>query len=170
VTEEMVDVVNDRDEVIGSKTKREAHADGSLHRCAIGIIRKSNGDFGLVRQASERQDAGQYVCPIGGHVSSGETAEQALEREAAEEVGFGPDFARKFMGKLIFNREVLGRKENHYFHFFEVQSDRTPVLGKESVEFKLFSPEQLKRLLKANPSDFGDAFFPIIDNYYPELK
>jgi len=35
----------------------------------------------MVKQASDKQDAGQYVSPVGGHVTSGETDIEALKEK-----------------------------------------------------------------------------------------
>lgn len=85
--DELVDIVDENENKIGVATKREAHAQGLLHKTVISEVVDSSGRWLLVKQASHKQDAGQYVSPVGGHVASGETNEQALRREVSEEIG-----------------------------------------------------------------------------------
>jgi 8-oxo-dGTP diphosphatase len=165
---EMVDIVNEDNEILYKTSKQKAHSLGLLHRTVIGEVKNEKGEWLLVKQASDRQDAGQYVSPIGGHVRTGETEEEALQREAFEEVGL-KKFKTKFIGKKIFNRKILGRQENHYFILYEVTSSEKPVLNHESVAIKTFTKKTLKEQMKKNPIKFGDAFYFIVKTFYPGL-
>jgi isopentenyl-diphosphate Delta-isomerase len=169
VKAERVDIVNAQDEVIGQTSKFEAHKKGLLHRTVIAEVIGSDGKWTLIQQAADRQDAGQFVSPIGGHVRAGETEDNALKREASEEYGLPNDINFRLVGKAIFNREVLGRKENHFFILYEIYSDATPVLNEESVAYKVFSKVQICKELPENPKKFGDAFRFVVKTFYPEL-
>lgn len=169
INEERVDVVNEDDEIIGTVSKEKAHTDGLLHRTVIAEIIGTDGKWTLVKQSSDRQDAGQFVSPVGGHVRSGESEEDALKREAYEEYGLDGKIIFQYIGKKIFNREVKGRKENHYFIFYKIYSDKKPILNEESVGFERFSEEQLCIEIKENPKKFGDAFHFVIKAFYPKL-
>jgi 8-oxo-dGTP pyrophosphatase MutT (NUDIX family) len=165
---ELVDIIDPNNTVIGKTSKEESHQKGLLHRCVVAELIDSQGNWILVKQASDRQDAGQYVSPVGGHVQSGETLEEALKREAMEEIGI-KDFNYKFIGKAIFNREVLDRKENHYFFLYEIYSNQNPVLNHESIAYKKFSIKEINQKLKYNPQIFGDSFHFVIRNIYSNL-
>lgn len=165
---EQVDIVNEQDVVVDTVSKQEAHEKGLLHRTVIAEIINSKGEWTLVQQSSDRQDAGQFVSPVGGHVEAGETEDEAIKREANEEFGL-VDFEFKLIGKKIFYREVKGRKENHYFVLYEIFSDQEPVLNEESVGFQRFSKVQLAKELKETPEKFGNAFHFVISTFYPDL-
>lgn len=164
---EMVDIIDQNNSVISQVSKIEAHQKGLLHRCIIAEVIDSQGNWILVRQASDRQDAGQYVSPVGGHVQAGESEEDALKRETFEELGITA-FTFKRVGQAVFNRQVIGRKENHLFILYEVYSDQSPTLNHESVGYERFSFEQLKKEYKENPSKFGDAFHFVFERFYLE--
>ena|SRR3989344_3440357 len=164
-----VDVVDEDDKVVGKVPKDEAHKIGLLHRTVIAEVIGSDGNWTLIKQSHDRQDAGKIVSPVGGHVESGETEDEAIKREADEEYGLRGDVNLKLKGKAIYNREVIGRKENHYFILYEIYSDEKPRLNTESIGFKRFSKEKLAEELKSKPEKFGAAFHFVIKRFYPEL-
>lgn len=166
--EEIVDIVDENNKVLYALAKTYAHKKGLLHRTVIAEIKDNEGRWALVRQSFDRQDAGQYVSPVGGHVKSGETEEEAIKREAFEETGL-KGFKFKKVGQVIFSREVLGRKENHYFILFEIFSDKSLRLNEESEDYVKFSDDELRDEIKNNPKKFGDAFFVILKEFYPYI-
>ncbi|KKU44213.1 MAG: NUDIX hydrolase [Parcubacteria group bacterium GW2011_GWA2_46_7] len=105
--DEPVDIVDEKDEVVGTTFKHQAHREGLLHRTVIAEVIGTDGKWTLIKQASDRQDAGQFVSPIGGHVAAGELEKDALKREANEEYGLDGDISFKLIGKKIFSREVI---------------------------------------------------------------
>ncbi len=163
---EMVDKVDKDNNVLSKVLKTQAHKKGFLHRTILGQLIDSKGKWILVKQASDRQDAGQYVMPVGGHISAGESEVDALRRETLEELGL-KDFTHKFIGRDIFNRRVLGRHENHYFILYEIYSDKKLKLGPESESYKSFSKEEIRKSLKNKPKLFGNAFHFGIKIFYP---
>ncbi|MBI4004636.1 NUDIX hydrolase [Candidatus Roizmanbacteria bacterium] len=166
---ELVDIVDKSGHIIRKMVSKQlAHEKGYLHKTVIAEIIDKDGNMTLVKQADHKQDAGQYVSPVGGHVRSSETDEEALKREAMEEIGIG-NFDFKYIGSLIFNREVLGRKENHYFQIYEIRWNRKLVLNHESIEYRKFSQQELQRELKQNPHLFGEAFNVLVKTYYTKL-
>jgi isopentenyl-diphosphate delta-isomerase len=166
--DEPIDVVDEDNIILYQTTKREAHEQGLLHRTVISEVFDGQGRWLLVEQAADRQDAGQFVSPIGGHARSGETEEDALKREALEETGL-VGFSYRLKGRVIYSREVLGRKENHYFILYEITSDEPLVLNHESVGHHAFTEDELKRALKDTPERFGAAFFRVLEEFYPHL-
>ena len=164
-----IDVVNENDEIVAKATKEEAHKQGLLHRTVVALVIGTDQRWTLIRQSSDRQDAGKFACPIGGHVEAGETEEQALRREANEEYGLTADFEHRLVGKAVFYREVLSRKENHYYIFYEIYTDQEPVLNEESVSFKKFSKEDLRAKLIGNPDQIGDGLKFVLKTFYKNL-
>ena len=86
----------------------------------------------------------------------------------AEQEGL-KEFDFKYIGKAVFNRKVLGRKENHYFILFEIYTDDIPKLNHESVGYEQFTKAQLKRQIQDSPKKFGDAYYFILNKFYPNL-
>ena len=165
---EMVDIVEKNLTILYQLSKTEAHKKGLLHKCVIAQVINSKNQLMLIKPCSHKQDAGQYVSPVGGHVKAGETDEEALRREEEEEIGMSK-FTYKLKGKAIFDRHVLGRHENHYFILYEIFTDEKPQLGDEAESYKYFTKSDLKKEIKNNRDDFGDAYFAVVNNFYKDL-
>ena len=168
VDDELVDVVDENGYRQDTISKHEAHEKGLLHQCVVSEVIDSQGRWLLVKQASDRQDAGQYVSPIGGHVSAGESREDALIREAKEELGLA-DFSFEPTGETIYNRHVLNRQENHLFILYAIHSDAKPVLNHESESFRYFTESELRAAIQEHPEQFGDAFHFVIKSFFPKF-
>lgn len=168
MSEELVDIIDNQNNAMSTVPKSIAHRVGLLHRTVIAELKNSKGEFCFVRQASDRQDAGQFVSPVGGHVSAGESLESALIRECQEEVGITP-IKYRLIGQTLFNREVIGRKENHLFFVYEIETDELPTLNHESVEYKWFSVAEIQATLKSDPNLFGTSWHHVFQNVYPEI-
>lgn len=166
---ELVDILNNSYNIIGQKSKHTAHKLGLIHRTVIAGVLDSSGKFLLVTQSDLKQDAKKYVFPVGGHVKAGEEIISALKRETLEEIGF-KEFEFSYKGEAFFNRKHEGKQENHYFTYFEIISDKKPILGDESLKYQYFTHEQLQNKINNNPKEFGEGFFIVIKYFYPKLK
>ncbi|HKU18982.1 MAG TPA: NUDIX domain-containing protein [Candidatus Saccharimonadales bacterium] len=120
-----------------------------------------------MRQTPDRQDAGQLVAPVGGHVKAGESDIDALLRESEEEIGTR-NITYKEVGRARFHRQVIGRDENHLFVIYEIATDVPIQLGNEAESIHTFTLPQLRRALATRPADFGDACFFVLEKFYPE--
>lgn len=164
--EEIVDIIDEANKILRQEPKTEAHKHGWLHKTVIGYL-KYGDDWALVRQASDRQDAGQLVAPVGGHVKAGESELDALLRESEEEIGTH-NISYKHIGDSIFHRQVIGRDENHLFVVYEISTDDPVKLNEESVGIEKFTTDNLKQALRDHPQNFGDAYYFVLEMFYPE--
>lgn len=88
MTEELVDIVDDDDNVIATVTRAEMRARRLQHR-SVGIAVISTDGRLLIHRRSDAKDIwpGWWDIAAGGVVASGETYEDAARRELAEELG-----------------------------------------------------------------------------------
>ncbi len=86
--DEIFDIVDQRDRVIGKATRGEVHKDPSLIHRSIAILVYRNDEL-FLQKRSMTKDAfpGVWTCSVAGHVDSGESYEEAAIREMQEELG-----------------------------------------------------------------------------------
>lgn len=86
---ELIDIVNDRDEVVGKATQEEVYTRKLTHRIVhVFVIHPETRQVYLQRRAASKQYLPEYYCTsAGGHVRSGESYQDAAKRELEEELG-----------------------------------------------------------------------------------
>lgn len=167
MNDEHVDIVDEAGKALRKALKSEAHTHGWLHPTVIAYV-KIGTKWALVRQTPDRQDAGQLVAPVGGHVKSGETEFEALLRETEEEIGVR-NLNHRLVGRARFHRQVLGRDENHLFIVYEIEPQDEIVLGDEADAVETFTTAELQNALHATPERFGDALYFVFEKFYPHM-
>lgn len=167
MSDELIDIVDPSGRQLKIALKSQAHAQGWLHPIIIAELIDDEGNFTLVKQAPDRQDPGQYVSPVGGHIRAGESEIEALIRETQEELGFKPTKYTR-IGAAILNREVIGRKENHLFIAYEIYSEIIPILNHESVDYQKYSKTEINTIIKIKPDLFGAAFHFVWQGFYQD--
>ncbi|MFC6598768.1 NUDIX hydrolase [Kitasatospora paranensis] len=86
--EELLDVVDAQDRVIGTAPRGEVYRQGLTHRCVFILVRDAADRIFVHRRTDTKLFApGAYDCFVGGVVGSGETYAHAAVREAEEELG-----------------------------------------------------------------------------------
>ena len=86
--DELIDVVDERDRVIGQARRSEAYARRLRHRCAFILARDPEGRIFVHRRtATKRVFPSLHDMWVGGVVGAGETYDEAALREAEEELG-----------------------------------------------------------------------------------
>lgn len=154
--------------ITGRATKADAHRTGALHAVAVAQIINSRKEYLLVRQSEGRQDPGQFVLPVGGHINAGETELEALHREAHEELHL--ELSSPLQRAIFpFRRRILGRDENHLFYVYEAESDATPILNHESAAFHWFSEVELIEALQRNRAEFARPMLTAYRHLYPDF-
>lgn len=86
--DELVDVIDAEDRVIGTATRRRMRAEGLGHRCTYILVRNGAGEV-LVHRRTDSKDIhpGLYDLFAGGVCGAGEGYEACARREVAEELG-----------------------------------------------------------------------------------
>jgi isopentenyldiphosphate isomerase len=90
--EELFDLVDENDVVIGAAGRSECHGDPALiHRAVHVLVFRSDGSLFLQRRSEEKEiQPGKWDTSVGGHLASGESYIEAACRETREELGFEP--------------------------------------------------------------------------------
>jgi len=88
VSEELLDVVDQNNQVIDVKTRGEVHAQNLMHRSVHILVFNSAGElFIQKRSMSKDNDPGLWDSSAAGHVDSGEDYHSCAIRELGEELG-----------------------------------------------------------------------------------
>ncbi|WP_315894503.1 NUDIX domain-containing protein [Streptomyces sp. P9(2023)] len=86
--DEVLDVVDEHDEVIGQAPRAEVYARGLIHRCTFIQVRDAEGRIFVHRRTPTKLVyPSMYDMFVGGVVGAGESYDDAALREAEEELG-----------------------------------------------------------------------------------
>ncbi|MFG3491142.1 MULTISPECIES: NUDIX domain-containing protein [unclassified Streptomyces] len=86
--EEILDVVDEQDRVIGRAPRAEVYARGLIHRCVFVRVRDAEGRIFVHRRTPVKLVfPSMYDMFVGGVVGAGESYDEAALREAEEELG-----------------------------------------------------------------------------------
>jgi len=122
---EMLDLVNEHDEVVGSIDRDEAYAQCLTNfRVINAFLRNDKGEIFIPRrQMHKRLFPGALDVSCGGHVSSGETYLEAFAKEVREELNLNVlTLPYKILGKLTPKNGV-----HAYMTVYEIITNETPV-------------------------------------------
>lgn len=101
VSDELLDVVDDNDEVIAVKRRGDIHAQGLMHRAVHILLFNSSGELFLQKRSlSKDEQPGKWDSSAAGHVDSGEDYLDCACREIGEELGIVVDQPLQALFKL----------------------------------------------------------------------
>ncbi|EKD48813.1 MAG: NUDIX hydrolase [uncultured bacterium] len=92
MTDELLDIVNERDEVIGQMMRSEVYRQNLKNfRAVNAFLQNDAGQLWIPRRTEHKRIFPLSLdASMGGHVGAGETYEQALWRELEEELRIAP--------------------------------------------------------------------------------
>ena len=101
VLEELLDVVDENDVVVGVETRGRIHALGLMHRAVHILLFNSAGEVFLQKRSMSKDEMpGYWDTSAAGHVDRGETYLNCAHREIEEELGIRADGDFEFLFKL----------------------------------------------------------------------
>jgi isopentenyldiphosphate isomerase len=146
--DEMVDVVDAEDRVVGTATRAEMRARRLRHRCTFVVVRSTAGEV-LVHRRSELKDLwpGHWDLCAGGVVGTGEDWEPAARRELAEELGV-TDATLELLGAGTYEDPFVAEVARVWT---TVHDGPFTFTDDEVVEARFVTLEELADLLAAQP-------------------
>lgn len=116
---------------------------------AVAIVIKTGNRFLLIKRAKKGQ-AEDYWCPITGAIENGESQEQAVVREASEEMGIAVAPVKKVWECYTEDKEYL-------LHWWSAKLvDATITMNPDEVkDYQWVSYEEMKGLGKMFEADLG---------------
>src|SRR4030081_713278 len=101
MSEEIFDVVNESDEIIGQRSRAEVHRLGLMHRAVHVLVFNSRGQVFLQKRSMTKdRQPGLWDSSASGHVDSGEDYDRCAIRELREELGLRLDQPPRRLFKL----------------------------------------------------------------------
>mgnify|MGYP001439654077 CR=1 FL=1 len=167
--EEKLEVVNEKDEVIGSASREEIHQKGLLHR-EVHVYFVTADNHIIFQRRGWHKDTypGLLDATVGGHVAPGESYLGTVIRETAEETGLKlapQDFRlilknrrRSFDEKTGATNNCLGES---YLYLFSGRAEELRVEAGDGAGFEAWSFEDIEKA----DADASAGFIPYIYNF-----
>ena len=153
MADHLVDIVNERDEVVGSDLKSRKAELGFISRASAVFLHDSEGNIVVCKRAPHKKfSPNLYDLAAVGSVCAGETYEEAARRELLEEVGITCDLT---LLDVHYQEAIEGGALMRYFcGIFLGRSDEDLVLNEELTESKKISFSQLSEELRNNSEQY----------------
>lgn len=154
--EEIFDVVDADDQVTGTATRGEVHAQKLIHRAVHVFAFNKRGDL-LLQKRSSLKDLcpGLWDSSVSGHLDSGEDYAVAAVRELEEEMGIVPTEAPEEIARIT---PCLETGWEHV-RLYRVRHDGNLRYPSAEVETAIWFPlEELTAWIAARPADFAPGF------------
>ena len=163
VSEEIFDVVNERDEVIDRKPRREVHARGLWHRAVHVLVFNACGEVFLQKRSMKKDTAkGKWDSSSSGHLDSGETYDAAAVREVREEIGL----LLPQTPERLFKIDACKETGWEFCWVYRCASEGPFVLHPDEIETgDWFAPAVVTRWVNETPEDFASCFVLIWKKY-----
>lgn len=156
MSDEIFDVVDDRDRVIGKQTRREVHRRGLKHRAVHVLVFNERGEVYLQKRSFKKDTfPGAWDSSASGHLDSGETYDACAVREAREEIGL---FLHR-TPKRLFKIEACPQTGQEFVWVYRSESNGPFRLNLDELECgAFFKADHINRWMAERPRDFADAF------------
>jgi isopentenyl-diphosphate delta-isomerase type 1 len=151
---EILEIVDSDDRVVGTATRREIHEQGLCHRAVHIFVFNSHGKIFIQRRSAAKD---RHPLKLGssaaGHVDPGESYETTAVRELEEELGIKAQVTR------VLSVKAQAKTGHEHVALFSVTTDDLPVPNQAEIVWGSFmTQERLTELMHANPEDFVPAF------------
>jgi isopentenyldiphosphate isomerase len=159
MNDEIFDVVNDRDEVIGRQTRREVHRLGLLHRAVHVLVFNARGQLFLQKRSLRKdRQPGLWDSSSSGHVDSGEDYDACAVRELREEIGLHLTSPPTRLFKL----PASAQTDQEHLWVYRCDAEGPFTLAPDEIERGAwFEPEEISRWMARSPGDFATALLLI---------
>lgn len=158
---ELFDVCDEQDRVIGQAPRGEVHARGLLHRAVHIFILNSRGELLLHRRSAQKDEYPlRITSSASGHLAVGEDYATAAVRELEEELGLSTPL--EFAARFPASRETA----NEHTHLYIARTDAVPVPDPDEIaELEWAAPAEVARRVALNRDDFTPPFRVLFEWY-----
>jgi len=156
MSEEIFDVVNERDEVVEQRPRSEVHRLGLLHRAVHILVFNAEGKVFLQKRSARKDTHPQtWDSSTSGHVDTGENYDESAIRELKEEIGLRVSEAPERLFKINACEET----DQEFVWVYRTQSEGPFILHPEEIEEGgWFSGPEVSAWIHDRPQEFAPAF------------
>jgi isopentenyl-diphosphate delta-isomerase type 1 len=152
--EEILEVVDEKNRVIGKAGRREIHLKGWRHRSVHVLVFNSRGELYLQKRSPNKdQYPEHWDTSAAGHTDPGESPLEAARRELEEELGMKTELAE------VLAHPACPETGWEFVTLFLARSDDPVHLNlEEAQEGRYFNPDQIARLLADSREKIAPGF------------
>ena len=165
--DELFDVVDGDDRVIGQATRGRVHAEGLLHRAVhCWVVRPSGALVLQMRSPGKDQYPSTWTSSASGHVDAGETYRVAIGREVAEELGLS-DESLSLLAKVAACEELS--REHTELYICRTDAALTP----DPSEIAYLEERPVREWiaeLERSPGDFSPSIRYLLTRFADQLE
>lgn len=156
MSEEIFDVVNERDEVIGQQPRKEVHARGLWHRAVHVLVFNARGEVFLQKRSLKKDIAGgKWDSSASGHLDTGEAYDACAVREVREEIGL----VLTQTPERLFKIDACRATGWEFCWIYRSASEGPFQLHPDEIETGgWFAPTAVTQWVNEKPQDFASCF------------
>jgi isopentenyldiphosphate isomerase len=168
MSEEIFDLVNDRDEVIGQAPRGEVHRRNLKHRAVHVLVFNARSEL-FLQKRSRLKDCfpGAWDSSASGHLDRGEEYDACAVREMREELGValaGPP-------ERVFKVDACAETGHEFVWVYRCRHEGPFVLQPEEIERGgWFSTGEVTDWMSARPAEFASGLILIWDRWRKERR
>ena len=159
--EEIFEIFDENNQLIGRAPRSEVHAKGFFHRGVDLFLMNSQGKV-FLHKRSETKDIcpGHWGMSMGEHLKPGESFREAAIRGLEEELGVGKAKLTELRGPklLAFNYED-GKIDKEFDALFLAETDQEMIMDPEEIaEGRFFTREEIEQDIRTGARKFTPCF------------
>ncbi|MBD3675067.1 MAG: NUDIX domain-containing protein [Planctomycetaceae bacterium] len=166
MAEEIFDIVDERDRVIGQMARSQVHAEKRLHRAVHIFVFRTTGELLIhLRSPDKDEQPNTWTSSASGHLSAGEDYTETAHRELEEEIGLSGhlEFLHKF--------DACPETSYEFTALYRMVSDDEPTFDPvEITRGEYVTLEELKSRIAIDRAIFSTAFLVLFEWYCQFLE
>ncbi|MFH1770610.1 MAG: NUDIX domain-containing protein [archaeon] len=168
--EELLEIIDENDNIIGHATYKEAHEKGLLHRASdVFVFKDDSYQEMLLNLRSKKMKYPGTLCNPGGHPKPGETPIETAKTELQEEMFFEHQLPEELVFEKMLEENFRIDKEHTIITLYRVIYPG-PFYNdpKEVEDFFFMKMDDLIKDIKDNPEKYS-LFFRMMFAKYLKL-
>ena len=154
VENEIYNVVDENDRVIGTASRKQIHKRNLLHRSVHILVFNSRNELFLQKRAlCKDENPGLWDTSSAGHVDAGESYDECAHRELWEELSLKANL------KTSLKISACQETYNEHVQVYSCVTDAEIIINQEEIsEGAFFSLSKVQKEVSLNPAQFTSSF------------